>query len=44
MRQADAAIRNGISDPYFLSLIAASLYNLNRTNEARKYSDEVVNF
>lgn len=33
---------NGKIDTYFLSLVSASLYNLNRTDEAEKYADEVA--
>lgn len=31
-------------DTYFLSLISASLYNLNRTDEAEVYADEVTKY
>ena len=33
---------NGPIDTYYLSLVAASLYNLNRTSDAEKYADEVA--
>jgi len=29
-------------DTYYLSLVAASVYNLNRTDDAENYADEVA--
>lgn len=39
---ADDSIKDGNTDAYFLGLLSASLYNLNRIDDARKYADEVV--
>ena len=36
---ADASIANNSVDAYLLGLLASSLYNLNRTAEARVYAD-----
>jgi len=41
---ADEMILSGKVDTYILSLLAASLYNLNRIPEAQKYADEVVKY
>jgi len=41
---ADDSIANSNVDTYFLSLVAASLYNLNQTTDAQKYMDVVVKF
>lgn len=38
---ADASIKDGTADPYFLGLLSASLYNLKREVEARTYADEI---
>lgn len=39
---ADDSIANGRTDAYFLGLVAASLYNLKRVDEARVYADAIV--
>jgi len=33
---------NGDMDTYYLALVSASLYNLGRIEDARKYADEVA--
>ena len=42
--QADETIANGTGDAYFLALLSDSLYNLNRTEEARVYADEITKY
>jgi len=39
---ADEAIKNNATDAYFTGLLAASLYNLNRNDEARVYADAII--
>ena len=39
---ADASLKANAIDAYFTGLLAASLYNLNRTDEARVYADALI--
>jgi hypothetical protein len=39
---ADSQISRGAVDAYFCGLLACSLYNLNRTEEARVYADAII--
>lgn len=41
---AQASIDNQDIDTYFLSLVAGILYNVNKTEEARKFADIVAMF
>ncbi len=41
-KQADASIKNGTPDAYFLGLLAASLSNLGRQSEAEVYCDQII--
>ncbi|CDW84292.1 a-macroglobulin complement component [Stylonychia lemnae] len=44
IKQADQSITNNTVDVYFLGLLASSLYNLKRNEEAQKYADIIVNY
>lgn len=39
---ADVQIKSGSADKYFLGLLSCSLYNLQRTEEARTYANEII--
>jgi len=39
---ADQLIEMNAFDPYFFGLVAASLYNVNRTADAEKYADIII--
>jgi len=44
MKLADESINDANVDTYLLSLFSASLYNLNRTEEAERFANEVTRF
>jgi hypothetical protein len=43
-KQADISIQSNVIDTYYLSLVAATLYNVGRSDDARTYADVVTKF
>jgi hypothetical protein len=41
---ANNSVKNGTADPYFLGLLAASYYNLNKTSNGNYYADLIKTY
>lgn len=42
--QVDHLAKQDVNDPYYIALIAATFYNMKRTDEARKLASRLVKY